>query len=367
MGVKRVWLFWVVLIFVFVSSWSQTDKNRISKNPTFIGLSFDYSYVLQHTSSLREIGDAYPVGLSVDWSKLLLQKEAWEFCNCFPKLGVELSYWDFGNTDILGQAVIVLGYAEPYFRTSKKVNVFFRLGLGGTYLTKPYDVLTNPLNETYSTNLSLVIMAGTGLNYRINDSWNLRLLAKYNHTSNGGTSTPNKGINFPSLSLGVSKSLSPVIYPSYEKIGNREPPADKSRISLSHFSGWSNAQVGDKDKFYVFGFSSKYSRWIGRKSALTAGTEIILDYSRRELIESEGKQNNFLQAGILVGHEFWLGKVTFGQQFGFYYFNDYRINDDVYQRYSLTYNFTKHFFAGFGVKVHGHVADFFNFRVGYSF
>jgi hypothetical protein len=346
---------------------SQTDRYTTSENPTFIGLSLDYSYVLQHTSSLREIGDAYPVGISLDWSKLLLDKKAWDFCNCFPKLGVELSYWDFGNRDILGQGIIALGYAEPYFNTKKRTNIFFRLGLGGVYLTKPYDAITNPLNETYSTNLSLVIMAGAGVNYRIDDAWNIRLLAKYNHTSNGGTSTPNKGINFPSLSLGVTKSLTPVTYPNYEKVGKREPPKDKTRISLTHFSGWSNAQVGDKDKFYVFGFTGKYSRWIGKRSALTGGTEIILDYSRRELIESESRNNNFLQAGVLVGHEFWLGKVTFGQQFGYYYFNDFRINDDLYQRYNLTYNFTQKFFAGFGLKAHGHVADFFDLRVGFRF
>lgn len=359
--------FSLVLVCFALDSWAQSKNDSPVNNPTFIGTSIDFGYVLQHTTSLREIGDAYPVGFSIDWSKMLLQRNAWEFCNCLPKLGVELSYWDFGKPDILGQAVIALGYAEPYFRTTKNLNVFFRLGLGGTYLTTPFDAETNPLNETYSTHLSLVIMAGAGLNYRIDDSWNLRLLAKYNHTSNGGTSTPNKGINFPSLSLGVSKSLEPVFYPNYEKVEKREPPKQKERITLTHFSGWSNAAVGDKDKFYVFGFTGKYSRWIGRRSALTGGTEIILDYSRRELINSRGEDNNFIQAGVLMGHEFWLGKVTFGQQFGFYYFNDYRINDDIYQRYNLTYNFTEHFFAGFGLKAHGHVADFFDLRIGYRF
>lgn len=364
--IKHCKISFILLLFTVVSNGQNTDS-KVVENTTFIGFSLDYGYVLQHTSSLREIGDAYPVGVSVDWSKLLLSQRAWDFCNCFPKLGVELSYWDFGNKDILGQSVIALGYAEPYFRTKKRTNIFFRMGLGGTYLTKPFDPVTNPLNETYSTNLSLVIMAGAGLNYRIDDYWNIRLLAKYNHTSNGGTSTPNKGINFPSLSLGLTKSLSSVTYPDYEKVGQREPPKDKKRLTLTHFSGWSNANVGDKDKFYVFGFTGKYSRWIGRRSALTAGTELIFDYSRRELIASESQNNNFLQAGLLVGHEFWLGKVTFGQQFGFYYFNDYRINDDLYQRYNLTYNFTKEFFAGFGLKAHGHVADFFDVRVGYRF
>lgn len=363
---KQLLLF---LFFIWLThlSLGQEKRDNSINNPTFIGLSLDYSYILQHTSSLREIGDAYPAGISIDWSKLLLNKNAWEFCNCFPRLGVELSYWDFDKRNILGSGVIALGYAEPYFRTQKKINLFFRLGLGGTYLTEPYDELSNPLNNTYSTHLSLVIMAGIGLNYQITDEWNLRMLAKYNHTSNGGINTPNKGINFPSLSLGVTKSLSPVSYPDYQKIESRQAPKNKDRISITHFSGWSNAQVGDKDKFYVFGFAGKYSRWIGKRSALNAGTEIILDYSRRELIKSEGDGKSFIQAGALVGHEFWLGKVTFAQQIGVYYFNEYRINDNVYQRYSLSYNFTDKIEAGFGLKAHLNVADFFDLRIAYRF
>lgn len=355
------------LLFIVLTplSFAQEKQFNSIENPTFIGLSFDYAYVLQHTGSLEEMGDAYPNGLSIDWGKLLLSENAWEFCNCLPKLGVELAYWNFDKKNILGSGIVALGYVEPYFRTQKKANLFFRMGLGGTYLTDPYDETQNPLNDTYSTHLSLVIMAGVGLNYKLNNQWNLRFLAKYNHTSNGGINTPNKGINFPGLSIGMTKSLTPFTYPKYKKVSSRRPPKNKNRLSVTHFSGWSNAAVGDKDKFYVLGFAGKYSRWLGGRSAITGGAEFILDYSRRELIKSRGENNSFEQAAALIGHEFWLGKVTFGQQFGAYIFNDYRINDDIYQRYYLTYNFSNRFNAGFGLKAHRHVADFFDLRIGY--
>jgi hypothetical protein len=362
---KYNWPCLFLFVLCYHLSFGQEDENVSKKNPSFIGFSIDYGYILQHTSSLEEIGDAYPSGFSVDWSRFLLQKKAWDFCNCFPKLGVEMSYWNFGENNILGHGIAAIGYTEPYFRTKKQLNMFFRVGLGGVYLTKPFDEVTNPLNDTYSTNLSFVLMAGLGVSYRITDHWNLRLMAKYNHTSNGGINTPNRGINFPTLSLGVTKSFSAFAFPSYEKIGKREPPSDKTRISVSHFSGWSNTSAGGKDKFYVFGFSGKYSRWIGGRSAITGGTEIILDYSRRELVKEIGDGEEFIMAGALIGHEFWLGKVTFGQQLGIYYYNDFNIHDKLYQRYSLTYNFSKEFYAGFGLKAHRHVADFFDLRLGY--
>ena len=136
---------------------------------------------------------------------------------------------------------------------------------------------------------------------------------------------------------------------------------------MAVFTGWSNAAVGDKDKFFVFGIMGEYARWIGGRSALTAGTELIFDYSRKEQIKLDGANANFFQGGILVGHVFWWGKVSFSQQLGVYYYNQYRITDDVYQRYGLTYNFNKHLYAGFNLKAHRHVADFFDLRVGYTF
>ena len=347
---------------------SQTDQlNFEESQPTIIGLNFDYGFLLPHTQALKDINDAYPIGISLDWSQWLLTKNAWDFCNCFPRVGAEISYWDWDNPEILGHGVLALGYVEPYFRTQKRTNFFVRLGMGGAYLSNPFDLNTNSQNSSYSTHINFALMVGLGINYRLTQQHNLRLAAKYNHTSNGGIRTPNKGLNFPSISLGINTSLEKVQFPIMEKIGRRQTPEDKTRWSLTHFSGWSNASVGDKDKFYVFGFMANYSRWIGNRSALTAGTEWIFDYSRREQIELDGLDANFLQGSLLLGHEFWLGKVAFSQQLGIYYFNEYRITDDVYQRYGLTYDLNHHIFAGFNLKAHRHVADFFDIRIGYRF
>ncbi len=357
----------LIIVLSIHDSFAQEDSSYVDKKVTVLGVNLDYGFLIKHTPSLEKIPTAYPSGISVSWSKLLLTKNAWEFCNCFPRVGVDLGYWNWDNNDVLGHGILSMGFVEPYFRTQKKTNMFFRMGLGGAYLTEPYDEVTNPLNESYSTDLSFALMVGLGLNFRLDEYWNLQFLAKYNHTSNGGINTPNKGLNFPTLSLGVHKSLEPVIFPNLKKIGKREAPKDKDRFSIAHFSGWSNARVGDKDKFYVFGFMGKYSRWVGNRSALTGGTELIFDYSRREQILSDDQNNNFVQAAATIGHEFWLGKVTFSQDLGIYYFNEYRINDDIYQRYTLAYNFNKHIFAGFSLKAHGHVADFIDLRIGYSF
>ena len=346
---------------------AQETSDFVESRPLFIGVGFDYGYLLKHSESLRQIDDSFPFAIRLDASRQLLTKKAWEFCNCFPKVGISLAYWNWDNSEVLGAGVVALGYLEPYFYTHKRTNFFVRMGLGGAYLTNPFDEVDNPQNQSYSTDLAFSLVFGAGLNYRLTEKVNLRLAAKNGHISKGGISTRNNARKYPSIYLGMSTSLEPVNYPNLTKVTRRKPPEDKSRLSLVHFSGWSNANVGDKDKFYVSGLSAKYSRWVGRRSALSVGTEWIFDFSRRELIQLEERDDAFAQGGFLVGHEFWLGKITFSQQLGIYYFNQYRITDDLYQRYGLTYSFSKKIFAGVNVKAHRHVADFFDLRVGYTF
>lgn len=346
---------------------AQNDSTMVDSRPTVLGVSFDYGFLLKHSDFLKELGDAYPVAVRLDWSKHLITRRSWEFCNCFPRVGVSMAYWNWDNSDVLGSGISALGYVEPYMRTHKRTNFFFRAGMGGVYLSNPYDEVENPMNLSYSTKLAFFLMVGAGINYRINKQLNLRLAAKYNHISNGGNRTPNKGLNFPSLSVGINSSLATVNFPSLSKNDTQQPPEDKKRISLVHFSGWSNASVGDTNQFYVFGLAGNYARWIGGRSALTFGTEWIVDLSRKEQIELAGTNQSFHQGAILAGHEFWLGRVTFSQVFGVYYFKEYRNTDAIYQRYGLTYSITRNILAGMNLKTHRHVADFFDFRLGYRF
>lgn len=365
--IKYILCFFSFFILFFNPIVGQTQATFSESKPSVIGINFEYGYLLKHAPSLRQIDDAYPYAISLDWSKHLITQKSWDFCNCFPRVGVSVDYWNWDNPEVLGFGVLPIGYIEPYFLTQKRTNLFVRMGLGGAFLNNPYDEITNPLNESYSTLFSFSIVVGLGINYRLTDKANLRLAAKYNHISNGGVRTPNKGLNFPSLSLGVNTSLLPIEFPTLAKKGKREPPEDKNRWSITHFSGWSNANVGDKDKFYVFGFLGQYARWVGGRSALTTGTEWIFDFSRKERFNLNEVEASFGQGAFMAGHEFWLGKVTFSQQLGVYYFNENRNTDAVYQRYGLTYSFTKNIFAGINLKAHRHVADFFDFRIGYAF
>ncbi|MEM6397996.1 MAG: acyloxyacyl hydrolase [Bacteroidota bacterium] len=362
---NKCWFICYVLFFTGLRMADAQDYATFEDSkPTILGLSVDYGFLIKHSQSLREIDDAYPYAIRLSWSKQLLTKKAFEFCNCFPRVGLSLAYWNYDNPKILGGGLVPMGFIEPYFLTRHRVNLFFRAGVGAAILSSPYDEENNPNNLSYSTALNFSIMVGAGVNFRLSDQLNLRLAANYNHISNGGIQVPNKGLNTPTLSLGLNRSLAPLEFPDVRKNGKRPEPENKTRWAITYISGLSNTVVGDRRQYYVTGLAANYSRWFGGRSAFTLGSEVVLDFSRRERIRLDGADASFPQAAFLVGHEFWLGRVTFSQQLGIYYINAYRNSDDFYQRYGLTYHFDERWFAGFNLKTHRHVADFFDLRVG---
>lgn len=84
------------------------------------------------------------------------------------------------------------------------------------------------------------------------------------------------------------------------------------------------------------------------------------------VLEQEGDDATPVKAGLAIGHEFLLGKFLFSQQFGVYLSNPNPLHDDVYQRYGLVYRINKSLSAGINLKAHGHVANFLDFRLGFS-
>jgi hypothetical protein len=74
-----------------------------------------------------------------------------------------------------------------------------------------------------------------------------------------------------------------------------------------------------------------------------------------------------LMAGLFAGNDFLLGRFVFGQQFGVYLYNPVGDTPDVFQRYYLEFMINNWLMSGMGMKAHGHVADFLDFRFGILF
>ncbi len=175
------------------------------------GLKVHHGSIIIHSRSVRAIEDSYPWGVEFNLTWHNLSQKAWESCNCYPKVGLSIGLWDFDNPDVLGQALAGIFYLEPVFGAQNRLSFSVWAGFGLFYKNNPHDPEDNPDNLSYSTHLAFPLQLGGNVHWRLNDQWQLDGTAVFNHISNGGIKEPNKGVNWPTMALGASYYLQPVV------------------------------------------------------------------------------------------------------------------------------------------------------------
>ncbi len=360
--------FFTMLSFLFlcISVNGQTDPSeRIERNG--IGLLIHRGFIIIHSRDIRPVADSYPFGITLDFSRHYTDRETWSKCRCFPRAGVQLSWFNFDNTAILGHGVILAPYIEPFFGKPAGFALSFKASAGLTWLSKPWHEKDNPDNFSYSMAISGYLQLGLNLNYFYRQNWNLKLSINYNHISNGGLKEPNKGINYPTMSLGFEYFPDEMKFREFG-IAKEEREYDEGRYDLSIFGTSGIYKKGDKERHAIFGFSFIYSRRYNRLHSFFGEIEWINNgLAREKMLREEGQVVDHNRMGIIGGHEYILGSFIFSQGLGIHIYRPYSDSEIIYQRWRLVYRFTEKVSAGIGLKSHRHIADFLDFRVVWSF
>ncbi|MEJ8801932.1 acyloxyacyl hydrolase [Pontibacter sp. H249] len=345
------------------ASTADSDTITTSRAAINLGLYGHYGFIIPHSQDIRNIADSNPWGITTELSIHFTDSASWQYLQAYPRLGATFAYYNFDKPDVLGNAYALILYVEPFLSAHKNFSLSFRLGAGLAYMNNVYHPTTNPDNLFYSTKISFPLVANLMANYRLNDYLLLRAGATYKHISNGGIRQPNKGINFPSASLGIDYALRPAHFPQ------RQPIAIKSGERKRHYLVAILGTMKDRkdiptDKLPLVGINAYASQKLGRLSALTAGAEWVADYTLKENLKDRGRNEDFQRGALLAGHELYIGRFRFSQQLGVYVYAPSKGRDPVYQRWGLEYHTAKRLFWGINLKAHRHVADFLDARVG---
>lgn len=340
---------------LFLDSSLAQGSAKLSNSQFFQGIRIHQGSILIHSRELRPIKNSYPFGIEFDLGWHKNSTKTWSQCHCAPKIGISLAFWNFDNREVLGMGGSGMFYLQPVFSAERRLSYAIRSGIGISYQNMPYDPKENPDNLSYSTKLAFPLQLGVAFNYRLNEQWSFDIHALYNHISNGGMKDPNKGINWPSLAVGLTRYLHPVNFSTYERESWNTSDAT-CHLTLSVLTTYQEP----KDGLYYFspGIETKIAQQVSRINMVGASVEYFYDSFRA----SQSSDNNGDQMGIGLSHIFILGKFRFNQDF-FAYLNDpTNQGADFYQRYGLNYGLNSHWKIGISLKAHGHVADFIDLR-----
>jgi hypothetical protein len=353
-------LFWIIC--------SNGFAQEEIKNPAIWGAKIHRGYIWAHSREVIDISNSNPTGFQVEWSRVNLSKKAWERCNCYSKTGLSFNYFDYQNPQVLGNSYNLIAFAEPYLNLNNRLFYTLRGGLGITYLNKIYDEDSNPENLFFSSPVSFIGLVNVSINYKLSPKWSFNFTGHYNHISNGGMKKPNKGMNFPTLSLGADYSPSSFTLPFREKITLK-----KGKINgyTRLFATRPDVPATDElpaGRAWLLGISGGALLRVANFNALNLGVEVIRDNSLKEegLRKDIDKDHHII--AIAAGHHLIFGQFDFNQQMAYYLYKPFPFTENkFYQRYELAYQLNEYLLAGISLKVHGHVAENFDVRIGYLF
>lgn len=367
-------LFFGLALLIGIPAVLQSQSEENPQALFMLGARYHRGFIIQHTEKLKEeITQSNPWCIEMDVNWHLRKRNVWEYCYCYPRTGFSVMYTNFDLPEVLGSAVSVYSFIEPYIRADKKLSFSFRFGLGPAFLTKVYDENSNPDNLFFSSHLSFVALLNFAGNYRLTDQLFFRLAGNFNHISNAGYSEPNLGMNFPSVNLGFDYYFGKRQFYHREKVHEPESKPAKNRFDFTMALAAKPTTSGIHAKRYpVYGLGIIYSRVTGRIMALAAGMEWVNDLSIREHIreinmtDPSGNYPDHNRIGTLAGIEWLFGRFIFYQQLGYYIYSPVKANNIFYQRYGLNFKINNYFFVGVNIKAHGQDADFMDIRTGFS-
>ena len=351
-----------LLVFILLIG---SSAQLAGQNIPIIGLQLERGFLILHSQDIAPIGPSNPSSAGIDLSWSLDPAQHYQNCQCFPRLGLSLNFVELDKPQILGQSWPFYGFLEPHYRIWNSGFFFLRAGMGLTYQNLPYHAENNPLNLSYSRYVNTYVELGLGLEYRWNDHWGARTAFLYNHSSNGGAQEPNKGLNYPTLMIGVNRSLRPLRFPSRQEMQQALPPFKRQWDIQLFLAG--KAFDETRVTYAVYGLEFSYLHQFNRLSSIDLGLEYLQNDAYRALLLQEGVEASTSEINLLFGHSFVMGKFTFSQQAGVYLWRDYAPTPDWFQRYGVQYYLWKGWSVGTNIRVHGHVAEFLDARIGYAF
>jgi hypothetical protein len=345
-----LWVFITACTYIF----AQQDSNHR------FGFDTHYGFIIPHAADLVAVSQSNPVGFNLYWEQIGLDKKRWDYCNCFHYLGINLSYHNFNNPEVLGSATALSGTFEPILWKSGDLQLSLRSGFGVSYLSKVYDEEFNPNNTFFSSPISFLLNVSPRVQYQLQDNFGLNLALQYNHISNGGQKQPNRGMNFPTIGLGINYTPKPFSFPTYTP-----EKKDSNRQYYIEVFGTLRSESRSDGRQPLAGVTLGGYQRVNAIQGVGLGFESQWDNS---LQATADKPNRFIHAPYFA-HHFLFGNVDFSQRMGIYIQKPafYEPGRTFYQRYVLSYLFNNSFKIGAALKVHGHVAENIEVRLGYQF
>ncbi|MGC8865001.1 MAG: acyloxyacyl hydrolase [Bacteroidales bacterium] len=297
--------------------------------PLSTGLSFTMGSIIKN----------YPVfpsrdaclGAHLELSLKADGRKPWQPRFRYPDVGMLLGHYWLGNEKVLGQVNGLQAFLRIPLSTLPRKGIFyFRPAIGFAWFSKPYDKIENPDNLLAGSHLSNITTLELQYGHILYRNLEGVLGLGFSHFSNGHTSLPNVGTNFPSLSAGIRyvPQWSPHS-PDTLKFVKPERWKFNAEVALGMHEFGETTEPTDGRKYPVYGASLFMSRIHGIIHNWSLGFTwnyytSFYDFIKAEELFASHVRWNASTLIVFGGHEFLAGHVGIDTRVGIYLTNPFR-------------------------------------------
>lgn len=357
--------FFLVLLFFPGFAFAQNVKEK----NYFVEANYFYGNILPHNNTIKHLITTHPEGVFLSLNRKTYGNADWQSEYNFPDYGLSFQYQGNKN-ETLGDLYGLYGHYNFYFL---KRNLQFRIGQGIAYSTNPYDKEHNFRNFAYSTRLmpSTYFM----LNYQKQKIWKglgFQAGLVLVHHSNANIKAPNTSTNTMAFTVGLNYNFNEQ-EPDYITKKDTTRFSEPLRYNVVFRSGVNESDVIGSGQYPFYVLSGHVDKRISKKSALQFGGDFFWSLYLKEYIrymaiayyEKNSDPNvDYKRAGVFIGHELFINKISLETQLGCYVYNPAKINGTLYQRVGLKYYITDQVFGAFSLKTHAAKAEALEFGLG---
>lgn len=129
-----------------------------------------------------------------------------------PHGGVGVSYSLLGRMEYpygsrMGDGVSLYGFFMRPLVRSGWFQLGYLLELGGSYLASPYDQVSNPLNNFYSSSFLIYLAGSVYASAQLSPHWAIGVEAGARHNSSGCLAVPNRGLSSGMVAFDVKYTI----------------------------------------------------------------------------------------------------------------------------------------------------------------
>lgn len=291
----------------------------------------------------------------------------WHHHYLMPSWGISAMHMPFPN-EALGDAYAVSAYYLLPIEQSKTVALHLKLGAGLSYLSERFQRTDNHKNIAISSRANVILRLGPELTVNI-----LRRLQWHTgldiiHFSNGAVKMPNLGLNFLTISSGLSYRFGDYELPAINKPGFVKSPG----WSWSVFAGVGikQARIGQGDVRPAVTVQVLTEKRLTPKFSFGAGAEVNANANLPIAYEAKEIEPTALtpyRSGLLLSGAFHFGRMAILTQMGGYLLDVGRVDGLFFNRFGLRHDLSDKVKINFTLRTHFAKADHFEAGIVYQF